>query len=94
MTEKLRYHLMRSFEKKDTMSTQQVKKECSPREHVRLLLFATSFGLYLPNVLAGKGMATFGWRLLHLSNVAQFLLLLVTSSAIIVVAIHQQVVFG
>ena len=59
-------------------------------ERIGLFCFATSFTLYLVNILLGKASILWGWKLFYLGNVGEFLLLLLASITLIAAALHRE----
>lgn len=74
------------------MTREHFKAEPAKAGRVGVILFAISFGLYVLNVLVGKASVVYGWEVLHLGNVAEFLLLFIAAIAFIVAALHAEAV--
>jgi hypothetical protein len=58
------------------------------RKMLYVSLFA--FSLYMVNVLIGKANIVFGWKAWHLGNVAECLLLFLTSTLLIIAAMQRE----
>jgi len=56
------------------------------------LICAVLFALYFVNVLVGKAIILFGWKVFHLGYVGEFLLLFVATTFLVVVALHNEAV--
>lgn len=74
------------------MTSQQFNAEQSIVGKVAVILFAVFFGMYVLNVLIGKAIIVYGWKVFHIGNVGEFLLLLMASIAIIVAALRSEAV--
>ena len=61
-------------------------------ERIAMALFVFLFGLYVLNILIGKAIILFGWKICHIGNVGEFLILLAASVAFIIVALHREAV--
>ena len=59
-------------------------------DRTKLLICCILFGLYFVNVFLGKASIRFGWKVYHLGNVGEFLLLLLATAFLVVVALHRE----
>lgn len=74
------------------MTNEQANSGLTRGERIAVALFALLFGLYILNILIGKANIVFGWKLFHIGNLGEFLMLLIASVAFIVAALHQETV--
>jgi hypothetical protein len=72
------------------MKKKEKASQYSISERLSLLIFGISSGLYLINILIGKASILWGWKVFHLGNVGEFLLLLVASVFLIAAALHRE----
>ena len=73
------------------MKKEKKASKYSPGERLALLIFVISSGLYLLNILIGKAKILWGWKVFHLGDIGEFLLLLVASIFFIAAALHREV---
>lgn len=57
---------------------------------IAIVLAAVSFGLYVLNVLIGKAIIVYGWKVFHFGSIGEFLILLVSSIAFIAAALFKE----
>jgi len=72
------------------MTDKQKNTEFSLIDRISVTLFAIFFGLYVLNVLIGKANIVFKWNCFHFGNVGEFLMVLASSVAFIMVALHRE----
>jgi hypothetical protein len=72
------------------MKKKEKASQYSISERLSLLIFVISSGLYILNVLIGKASILWGWKIFHLGNVGEFLILLVASISLIAAALHRE----
>lgn len=72
------------------MKKKEKASHYSISERLTLLIFGISSGLYIINVMIGKASIHWGWKVFHLGNVGEFLLLLVASISVIAAALHRE----
>lgn len=72
------------------MKKEKKASQYSLSERLSLLIFGISSGLYILNVLIGKASILWGWKVFHLGNVGEFLILLVASISVIAAALHRE----
>jgi len=58
----------------------------------RILICVVLFALYFVNVLIGKAIVIYGWKVFHLGYVGEFLLLFTATTFLVVVALHSEAV--
>lgn len=66
----------------------------SKSERIALLVFAVSLALYFLNIFLGKASVQWGWGVFYLGNISEFLLLLISSIAFIIAALHREATKG
>ena len=76
------------------MKKNEKASQYSTSERLSLLIFVIASGLYILNVLIGKASILWGWKVFHLGNVGEFLLLLVASISLIAAALHREAAEG
>jgi len=57
---------------------------------IGIVLSAVSFGLYVLNVLIGKAIIVYGWKVFHFGSIGEFLILLIFSIAFIAAALFKE----
>jgi hypothetical protein len=72
------------------MKKEKKASKYSPGERLAILIFVISSGLYLLNILIGKAKILWGWKVFHLGDIGEFLLLLVASIFFIAAALHRE----
>ena len=72
------------------MKKEKKASKYSPGERLALLIFVISSALYFLNILIGKAMILWGWKVFHLGDIGEFLLLLVASIFFIAAALHRE----
>ena len=72
------------------MAAKQNNKTNGKEGKVALFTFYLLFAVYFVNVLVGKAMVSYGVKLPHLGNVAEFLLLSMACIALIVAALKKE----
>ena len=72
------------------MKKEKKASKYSPGERLALLIFVISSGLYILNILIGKAKILWGWKVFHLGDIGEFLLLLVASIFFIAAALHRE----
>lgn len=72
------------------MKKEKKASKYSPGERLALLIFVISSGLYLLNILIGKASILWGWKVFHLGNIGEFLLLFFASISLIAAALHRE----
>jgi hypothetical protein len=72
------------------MKKEKKASKYSPGERLALLIFVISSGLYLLNILIGKASILWGWKVFHLGDIGEFLLLLFASIFFIAAALHRE----
>jgi hypothetical protein len=73
------------------MKKEKKASKYSPGERLAIFIFVISSGLYLLNILIGKAKILWGWKVFHLGDIGEFLLLLVASIFLIAAALHREV---
>lgn len=74
------------------MTDEQQNDKNNKIGRIAAVFAAVFFGLYILNVLIGKGKIVFGWEVFHIGNVGEFLILLSASVAFIVAALQAEAV--
>lgn len=72
------------------MKKKEKASQYSTSERLSLLIFGISSGLYLLNILIGKASILWGWKVFHLGNIGEFLLLFFASISLIAAALHRE----
>ena len=72
------------------MKKEKKASKYSPGERLSLLVFLISSGLYIINVLIGKASILWSWKVFHLGNVGEMLVLLIASISVIAAALHRE----
>ena len=72
------------------MKKKEKASQYSTSERLSLLVFVISSGLYIINVLMGKASILWGWKVFHLGNIGEFLLLFFASISLIAAALHRE----
>ena len=70
---------------------EKVKREKSDGRG-SIFICAVLFALYLVNLLVGKAIILYGWKVFHLGYVGEFLLLFTASTFLVIVALHSEAV--
>jgi hypothetical protein len=72
------------------MKKNEKESHYSISERLSLLIFVISSSLYILNVLIGKAAILWGWKVFHLGNVGEMLILLIASISVIAAALHRE----
>ena len=72
------------------MMNKMEKENYTTSERVALSIFGILLALYFLNIFLGKAAIHWGWNVVYLGNVSEFLLLLAASIAFVVAALHHK----
>jgi hypothetical protein len=72
------------------MKKEKKASKYSPGERLAIFTFIISSSLYLLNILIGKAKILWGWKVFHIGDIGEFLLLLVASVSFIAAALHRE----
>ena len=72
------------------MTTEQHNTDSTNGARVAIILAVLLFGLYIANVLIGKAIIVYEWKIFHFGNVGEFLIMLAASVAFIAAAILRE----
>jgi hypothetical protein len=78
----------------ENMNTDDTRNNNTPAARIALAVFFCTFGLYLLNVLVGKAIIVYGWKIFHFGSIMECLILFSASVAFIAAALIKEAAFN